>query len=192
MTDIDAVVSKVAAAPDWNTRVALIRRVPELFGKAFHREAYARIADRVYVPNLAPHFAYVHWREEYELAPFEETYRSAHELTAGFTATDVLSIAAAITRQPRTLQVFRLLLGLTAQEFATATQIVAERHSLPAIGTSRIKNLEAGSACNAETARCCALVIDEGMRGELFGEPPTKAVQLKIRKPDTLEGWKTV
>jgi hypothetical protein len=36
------------------------------------------------------------------------------------------------------------------------------------------------------------LVVDEGMRRELFGEAPTGAVQLKIHKPDTLEGWITV
>jgi len=192
MTEIDAKAAEIVAATDWNARVALIRRVPEDFGKSLHRGVYSRIAEWVYVPNLAPDFAYVHWRDEYELASIEQSYEAAHELTAGFTVTDAQTLTAAISSRSRTLQVFRLLLGLTTQEFATATQIVAERHDLQALSNSRIKSLEAGSACTEKTARCCALVIDEIMTGELFGTPPTGAVQPKIRKPDTLEGWTTV
>jgi hypothetical protein len=192
MTDIEAKAAEVAAASDWNARVALVRQIPEVFGKALHRQVYARIADWVYVPNLAPDFAYVHWRDEYELGPFEEAYSLAHELTKGFTATDVESLTAAISARAATLRVFRLLLGLTAQEFAVATRIVAERHGIRALSSSRIKSLEAGSTCSQETAQCCAFVIDEGMRGDLFGAPPSGAVQPKIHKPDTLEGWTTV
>lgn len=77
MTDIDATAAEVAETRDWNARVGLIRRIPEVFGKALHRDVYARIAERVYVPNLAPDFAYVHWRDEYELGPIEEAYTVA-------------------------------------------------------------------------------------------------------------------
>lgn len=192
MTEIEATVEEVAAAADWNVRVSLIRRVPEAFGTNLHRDVYARIADRVYVPNLVPDFAYVHWRADYELAHIEEAYRWAHSLTQGFSRTDVETLTQAVATQSKTLLVFRLLLGLTAQELAAATRIAAERHGVPFLSVGRIKSLEAGSACSPETARCCALVIDEGMRGELFGAPPTGAVQPKIRKPDTLEGWITV
>ncbi len=192
MTDIEATVAEVADAADWNTRVALIRKIPEAFGQAAHRSIYGRIAEEVYVPSLAPDFAYVHWRADYELATFEEVYRSAHELTGGFTQVSLEVLKGALSSQPRTLRVFRLLLGLTAQEFAMATASVAERHGLEALRTGRIKSLELGTACDEETARCCALVVDEGMRGTLFSEPPTAAVQLKIHKPDTLEGWRTV
>jgi hypothetical protein len=192
MTDIDAAVAEVAGATDWNARVALLRRVPENFGKASHREVYARIAEEVYVPNLAPDFAYVHWSPQYELAPIEDAYAAAYELTKGFTETGPETLTATLYAQPKALRIFRLLLGLTTQEFATATQLVAERHGVEALGVARIKSLEAGSACGERIARCCALVIDEGMRGELFGASPAGAVQPKIRKPDTLEGWKTV
>lgn len=192
MTLVDATAAEVAAASDWNARVALVRKVPEAFGKASHQEVYARIAEWVYVPNLSPDFAYVHWRPEYELAWVEEAYRHAYELTRGFASIDVDALTAAILARPRTLQIFRLLLGLTAQEFAVATQIVAERHGLPPVGSGRIKGLESGSACSEDVARCCALVVDEGMRGVLFGAPPTGAVQPKIHKPDTLDGWGTV
>ncbi len=192
MTDIDATVAEVATATDWNIRVALIRKIPESFGQAAHRAIYGRIAEEVYVPSLAPDFAYVHWRADYELDVIEEAYGWAHELTRGFTETSLDAISGAISSHPKTLRVFRLLLGLTAQEFAMATASVAERHGLKELGAGRIKSLELGSACDVETARCCALVVDEGMRGILFSEPPTEAVQLKIHKPDTLEGWNTV
>lgn len=87
---------------------------------------------------------------------------------------------------------FRLLLGLTTQEFATSTELIAERHGLAPLGNGRIKSLESGSVCTETTARCCALVVHEMMLGELFGAPPNSAVQPKISKPDTLEGWATV
>jgi hypothetical protein len=192
VVDLQETVAEVVAATDWNVRVALIRRVPEVFGQASHREVYGRIAEKVYVPNLAPDFAYVHWLPQYELAPIEHAYARAHELTQGFRITDPEALKAAITTESRTLQIFRLLVGLTAQEFATATQIIAQRHGLKAVSVSRIKSLEAGSPCNESTARCCALTIDEGMRGVLFGTQPAGAVQPKILKPDTLEGWITV
>lgn len=192
MTDITALVSEVAAATDWNTRVALVRKVPEAFGTASQADVYAQIAKQVYLPHLAPDFAYVHWRPEYELAAVEEAYRSAHELTQGFAVTDVEALSSAILQRPRSLQVFRLLLGLTAQEFAAATYLVAEPHGLKALSAGQIKNLESGSRCKEPVARCCALVIDQGMRGKLFGDPPAGAVQPKIRKPDTVEGWATV
>jgi hypothetical protein len=192
MADVSDAVAQVVAAPDWNARIALIRRIPEIFGQAAHRDVYARIAEQVYAPDLAPDFAYVHWRDDYELAPVDGAYRMAHERTAGFRQTDPATLAATILSQPQTLQVFRLLLGLTAQEFATATEIVAERHGLPILRTGRIKSLELGGPCDESAARCCAHVIDEGMHGTLFGEPPTASVRLKIQKPDTVEGWKTV
>jgi hypothetical protein len=190
--EIDSLVGEVEAAADWNTRVAIIRKVPELFGLASHSDVYARIAKKVYVPNLAPDFAYIHWRDEYELAPVENAYEWAHELTAGFTVTNVDSLTAAIRAQPRTLLVFRLLLGLTAQELAAATAMIAARHDLRPLGVGRIKGMEAGAGCTQEVARCCALVIDQAIRGELFGTPPTETLRPKIRKPDTLEGWATV
>jgi hypothetical protein len=192
MSDIEATVEEVAAAADWNVRVSLIRRVPEAFGTNLHRDVYARIADRVYVPNLVPDFAYVHWRADYELPHIQHAYRLAHSLTSGFTRTDVETLTQAVASEGRTLIIFRLLLGLTVQELAAATRIAAERHEVPFLSVGRIKGLEGGSPCSPETARCCALVIDEGMRGELFGAPPTGAVQPKIRKPDTVEGWVTV
>lgn len=192
MADVDAAVQGVASAADWNARVALIRRIPETFGKAVHRDVYARIARQVYLPHLTPDFAYVHWREDYELSKLEGVYESAYELTSGFTSTDVETLTAVIWSDGRTLRVFRLLLGLTVSEFAAATQVLPEHYGLKPLGSSRVKSLEAGAHCDRKTARCSALVIDQIMQGGLFGAPPTEAVLPKIRKPDTIEGWKTV
>ena len=192
MPSIAAAVKAIAATEDWNSRVSLIRRIPEDFGKAAHKDVYSQIAKQIYVPNLAPDFAYVHWRAEYELGLVEQAYRHAYELTQGFSATDPDTLAGAIAAQSTVLLIFRLLLGFTPQEFATSTRLVAKRQDLKALSSGRIKSLEAGSKCTPATARICALVIDEGMRGELFGVPPTGAVQPKIHKPDTLEGWTSV
>lgn len=79
-----------------------------------------------------------------------------------------------------------------AEEFAAATRVVAERYTLRTVSSGRIKSLEMGASCREATARCCALVVDEGMRGDLFPAPATAEVRSKIRKPDTIDGWETV
>jgi hypothetical protein len=116
----------------------------------------------------------------------------ASELTKGFTKTDLTSLIQAISSQPKTLRVFRLLLGLTVQEFAAASKIISQRSGLQAVGASRIKSMEAGSGCSEGTARCCAVVVEDGMDGRLFASVATLTVRPKINKPDTAEGWKTV
>ena len=191
MGDLAATVEVIADAPTWDARVALVRRVPEEFGLAHQQEVYAAIAERVYVPSLAPDFAYVHWRDEYELAPVEDAYAHATRLTDGFAATDVSALARTIETEPATLWVFRLLLGFTAQEFSAAAKIIADRDHLPTVGVARIKGMEAGSTCNGEIARCCAVVIDETMAQTLFPSP-AGAVRSKIAKPDTVAGWESV
>ena len=62
------IAGRVASETDWNRRIALIRTVPEEFGKAQHQAIYASVAEAAYVSDLAPNFAYVHWRVEYELS----------------------------------------------------------------------------------------------------------------------------
>lgn len=68
---IEEMVKRISAATSWNARVSLIREIPEAFGKAVHQKIYAAVAESVYVPHLAPDFAYVHWREDYELPQVE-------------------------------------------------------------------------------------------------------------------------
>lgn len=72
MPELDRTVEAVASSATWNARVALVRRVPEEFGTAQHQAVYSAIAKRVYVPHLSPDFAYIHWRDDYELAQIEQ------------------------------------------------------------------------------------------------------------------------
>jgi hypothetical protein len=187
-----AAVVKAVAEADWNKRVSLIRKVPESFGLAQHQVLYAAIAKEVYVPNLAPDFAYIHWREEYELPAVTAAYDYAHRLTAGFTSVSADDLARVIQERPTTLRVFRLLLGLTTQEFAAGTAIVAESLEVKPLTNSRVKGLEGGSPCDEETARCCAAVIDRAMRRELLPPAGGSRLRLKVEKPDTRGGWETV
>src|SRR5688500_2031054 len=85
MPTIEATVARIAEAPDWSSRVGSIRPIPEEQGTDLHQSIYAAVAERLYVPHLAPDFAYVHWRPDYDLPDFRDRYEKTAELTAGFT-----------------------------------------------------------------------------------------------------------
>ena len=185
----------VAAAPSWNARVALIRRVPEEFGTAQHAEVYASIAERVYVPTLKPDFAYVHWREDYELGPLNAIYERAREATINFTRVSRDDLTRVLSDCPEALRVFRLLLGFTMPEFTETCILVAEKFGLPSVNRSAIGAMEEGRPGARDVAQACATAIDLVMTRapDLF--PPTpegSTLRLKIEKPDTVEGWETV
>jgi hypothetical protein len=189
---IEQTVESIASAASWDERVALIRRIPESFGTASHKGIYAAVAKRVYLPSLAPDFAFVHWREDYELPVIEQAYAAAVELTAGFTQVEAEQLTAAMRKDPRTVRIFRLLLGLTTQEFAAATGMVAEQvEGLHPLTNSRVKSVEEGGAVSEAVARACASVVDAAMAGSLFAAPST-AVRSKLDKPDTVAGWESV
>ncbi|MFM9843016.1 MAG: hypothetical protein ACKVOI_08625 [Dongiaceae bacterium] len=190
MTDIAETADAVAKS-SWPGRVALIRTVPERFGTAQQADVYASIATLVYAPHLTPDFAYVHWRDQYELPLIERAYNTAHDATDGFTTVNVDSLAATILDNPATLRIFRLFLGLTASEFAAATKIIATRDHLPPVSASRVKSMEEGSAANPTIARTCAAMIDAAMTKTLFPSGTPK-VRSKLDKPDTAAGWNSV
>ena len=185
----------VGAAPSWNARVALVRRVPEEFGAAQHAAVYAAIAERVYVPTLKPDFAYVHWREDYEFGPLNAAYERAREATANFTRVGRDDLARVLSDGPETLRVFRLLLGFTVPEFAETCTLVAAKFGLPSVKRSAIGAIEEGRRGVRDVAQTCATAIDLVMTRapDLF--PPTpegSTLRLKIEKPDTAQGWETV
>lgn len=184
-------VEAVASAPNWPARVALIRKVPEQFGTAAHQAIYSEIAKRVYVPHLAPDFAYLHWRDEYELPDFQSAYTRAHDLTNGFHANSVDGLTLAILAEPTTLRIFRTILGLTTQEFAASTALVVDRFGIDTLTPARVKGIEGGRVPSEEIATVLATVIDEAVRGVLFGAPEGE-VRSKTDKPDTIAGWETV
>jgi hypothetical protein len=189
---VDEAVNAAADAASWDARVAIIRQVPERFGTALQQQVYSAIAKRIYVPSLAPDFAYVHWRPKYELEPVQQSYDLAHALTEGFTNVDRGHLLATIRAEPSTLLVFRLLLGFTTEEFAGATRLVAETVGIKAVSKGRIQTIESGSKVSEKVADCCALVVDLAMRRELFGVSPIEGVHLKTDKPDTMNGWESV
>jgi len=154
----EEVVEAIARADSWDARIGLIRKVPEQFGTSQHAAIYAAIASRVYVPYLAPDFAYVHWRDEYELSAVEKPYSLAHDLTRAFTEVDPEDIARTLETEPTTLRVFRLLVGFTTQEFAASTAIVGRSLDIEGISPNRAKSIEEGSALSMEDAVLCAEV----------------------------------
>ncbi|HXT68583.1 MAG TPA: hypothetical protein VN700_02440 [Vicinamibacterales bacterium] len=188
---IDEAVSAVENAPAWDARVALVRQVPENFGTAAHQEVFSEIAKRIYVPHLAPDFAYIHWTGDYELAGFQTVYDRAHTLTAGFTRVSAAELQTVLETEPSTLRVFRTMLGLTPQEFAAASIAIADREGIEPVGVGSVKGMESGSKSKNKTP-LCAKVIDEAVRGVLFGSQPTSTLRPKTDKPDTLAGWDTI
>ena len=187
---VDAVVADIAAA-SWNARVALIRKIPEEFGKAQHQAVYAAVAKAVYASELAPDFAYVHWRDEYKLGPIERAYERAFALTSGFTAVDSMTLTHAMTVEPSTVRIFRLLLGFTIKELAAATLVATDPLGTAAVSESTIKTMEAGRGGNDNVAKLLAATVDRAMHGMLFSKA-AGSVRSKIEKPDTADGWVTV
>jgi len=187
------IAGAVHSASTWDARVALIRRVPEQFGTAQQASVYAAIAKQVYVPHLKADFAYVHWRDEYELAPIADAYRLAHELTDGFSNVEPDHLRGVLSEKPETLSIFRLLLGLTRQEFSEACSLVAEQSSLPKVGKGRVDGMEGGRKPTTDIAKVCATVIDLMMTGQMFpAQPVGSTLRRKLDKPDTSTGWASV
>jgi hypothetical protein len=184
-------VRAVTEAPTWDERVALVRQVPEQFGTAQHRRVYSAIAKEIYVPHLAPNFAYVHQLENYSLEHVEAAYVDAHTATMAFNSVSVDDLTSAIRGRPRSLLIFRLLLGFSSNELAAATALIEELAGLPRLSASRIGGIEDGRKPPEAMARCCAEVIDKAMTGTLF-PAPTGELHSKMEKPDTEAGWNSV
>jgi hypothetical protein len=188
---IDDTLQAIKDAEDWNTRVARIRQIPQKHGTADHAAIYAAVAQAIYVPHLAPDFAYVHWRDDYELEDFRAAYELAARGTHGFTEVETNDLARTMRDHPRSLRVFRVLLGFTTQEFAASTKLTAEEHRTPALSNGRVKSIEAGAAASEGEAALAALTVHLIMNGELF-EEPTGTLRRKVDKPDTARGWASV
>lgn len=188
----DNTIERIADAPTWDRRVALIRQVPQRHGTDEHAGIYAEVARQVYVPHLAPDFAYVHDADFYSLAHFQVAYALADDATSGFTAVDVDDLTDVMQQHPRTLLVFRTITGLTRQEFAESTRLVAQPLGLEPLGPTKVDAMERrGASVTATQARLAALTIDQIMTGDLFGYPPGD-LRSKQNKPDTAEGWSSV
>lgn len=199
----DDTVEAILTAGTWNARIQQIRLIPQKHGTGEYGAIYAAVARKLYMPHLAPDFAYIHEAPFYELAYFATAYRHAHRLTEGFTRVTEIEISEALRRCPCTLLVFRTLLGLTKEEFAHSSVLAAEPAGLQPLSASQVDSMERSEADEdhplptaaanrvARNALAAARTILEVMDGELFGEAPA-GLRSKQDKPDTADGWVSV
>ena len=192
MTKAGGTIDRIVEASDWNQRVAQIRLIPQHHGTGEHARIFAEIARLLYLPHLAPDFAYIHEASFYEPKFFAAAYDAAHRATAGFTEITEDDLTKTVQNEPRTLLVFRTIMGLTREEFAQSTTLAGQPVGLPPLTSGKIDSMERhGSAINSDQARAAAKTLRLVMDGTLFGEPPA-GLRSKQAKPDTAQGWDSV
>lgn len=192
MPTVEETVTGIATAPTWEQRIARIRLIPQHHGIGEHAAIYAGVARRVYVPHLAPDFAYIHDAAFYDRYYFEDVYAAAHAATEGFTDVSAANLVAAIKADPRTLLIFRTITGLTKNEFGYSTDLAGAALGLAGVSGAKVDSMEkTGSEVTEEQARIVVETLLQIMAGTLFGDPPGD-VTSKQNKPDTEEGWLTV
>ncbi|MGH3872447.1 MAG: hypothetical protein ACRDSR_13240 [Pseudonocardiaceae bacterium] len=192
MGGVDTTVRQVVEAPSWDQRIAQIRLIPQKHGTGEHPRIYAEIARRAYVPHLAPDFAYIHEAPFYERPYFAEVYAVVDEATDGFTRIDEAHLARVVQEDPRTLLVLRTILGLTKDEFAHSTAIVAEMLAVTKVTGTKVGTVEKdGTPLSDDQARLVAATIVRVMDGSLFGAPGGE-LRAKQHKLDTRAGWGSV
>jgi hypothetical protein len=217
---VETTIGAIVGAGTWAQRIAQIRLIPQRHGTEDYVGIYAAIAKTLYMPHLAPDFAYIHESPFYETAHFFPAYEEADRLTAGFTSVSEADLTRALTECPDTLLVFRTLLGLTKEEFAHSSLLAAEPHDLEPLSASQIDGMErtglkertnsaeaapepepepkkrtkkptAATAKRTRQALVAAKTIAEVMDGTLFGDAPP-GLRNKQQKPDTTRGWDSV
>ncbi|MGH3795749.1 MAG: hypothetical protein ACRDSP_12765 [Pseudonocardiaceae bacterium] len=192
MPTAEETINLIADAPTWNERIARIRQIPQRHGTNEHGKIHAALARRLYVPNLAPDYAYVHSTDFYELPHIQDAYNKLSAATDGFTNTTTPHLAAAIQAEPSILLPLRVITGLTRSEFAASTALVAAELDLKAVSAGKVGSMErSGTSTTSNQARVIACTLDQIMRGTLFGAPPGD-LKSKQDKPDTHNGWATV
>ncbi|SHT46354.1 Uncharacterised protein [Mycobacteroides abscessus subsp. abscessus] len=194
MTTVAETVAAIVGASTWDQRVAEIRLIPQRHGKDDHPGLYAQVARELYVPHLAPDFAYIHDAPFYDAEHFESVYNAAHEATFGFTKVDIDWLSTVLEADPSSLLVFRTITGLLKNELAGTTKLVAEQlgDEFKPVSGSTIDNAEKkGSRLTAAQAHVLATTIDQLMSKQLFSDPP-EGLHSKQDKFDTTNGWDTV
>ena len=201
---IETTIRAILDAESWSQRIQQIRLVPQRHGTGEHGAIYATVARTLYMPHLAPDFAYIHESPFYETPHFFEAYDVATRLTDGFTRVGENDLMEVLLECPRTLLVFRTLLGLTKDEFAHSTLLAGGPAKLKPLSPSRVDTMERSAvlatarpttatalARATSQARVAAKTIVAAMDGELFGDSPP-GLRSKQQKPDTESGWDSV
>jgi hypothetical protein len=192
MATIEETTRLVVEARTWDERISRIRQIPERHGTAEQPAIYAAIARQLYVSHLGPDFAYVHRAAFYELPHFQLAYDRAASATAGFTRVSAADLEQALVAEPMALLPLRVITGLSRNEFAASTKLVAEALGLPALTASKLDSTEQrGTALKPAQARVAAETLTQIMAGTLFAEPEGD-LKSKQNKPDTAAGWSSV
>jgi hypothetical protein len=192
MPTANETIERILEAPGWNQRVAQIRLIPQHHGTGEHSKIFAEIARVLYVPSLAPDFAYIHTAPFYEEQYFLDAYETARRATADFTCVSECELAKVLADAPQTLLVFRTILGLTKEEFAHSTTLAGEPAGMKSLTSAKVDSMErSGSSTNQAQAKVAARTLRMVMDGTLFGEPPAGLLS-KQAKPDTEHGWASV
>lgn len=190
MATPEETIKEIVAAPTWDQRVALIRLIAQRHGTGDHQRIYAEVAREAYVPHLSPDFAYIHESEFYEPETFRAAYVTAEGATNGFVDIDEAQLSQVLKDSPKTLLVFRTMLGLAKTEFAQATLLVDEEEK--GISASKVDSMEKdGNPVTVPIAELVAKTITQVMDGSLFGDPPGE-LRSKQSKIDTQDGWSSV
>jgi hypothetical protein len=201
---IDDTTNAILGAETWAQRIQQIRLVPQRHGTGEHGTIFAAVARDLYLPHLAPDFAYIHEAPFYETELFFAAYDEAYRLTDGFARVAESNLIDVLFQCPASLLVFRTLLGLTKDEFGHSSALVASSANLDRLSSSQIDTMErtpvvaeprpgegAAAARATRQAKIAARTIVRVMDGELFGDAPP-GLRSKQQKPDTADGWKSV
>lgn len=201
---IQDTINTILAAETWTQRIAQIRLVPQRHGTGDHGAIYAAVARSLYMPHLAPDFAYIHDAPFYEAPHFYQAYEAADRLTQGFANVSEGEIVEILLDYPGTLLVFRTLLGLTKEEFAHSSLLAAAPFDLVPLSASQVDSMDrmptlqpsrpttpTALARATRQATIASKTILAVMSGDLFGEAPP-GLHSKQQKPDTAQGWDSV
>src|ERR1035437_8377206 len=149
MPTSDQTIERIVEASGLNQRVAQIRLVPQNHGTGEHVRIFAEVARVLYLPHLAPDFAYIHEAPFYEQTYFLEAYSAAHRATDGFASVSEDDLTRTLQTDPKTLLVFRTILSLTRDEFAHSTTLAGKPVGLPSLTSAKVDSMERhGSATN--------------------------------------------
>ena len=142
MPTVNETIDRIVDAPSWNQRITQIRLIPQNHGTGEHPRIYAEIARQLYLPHLAPDFAYIHEARFYGEEYFQEVFSSAVRATDGFTLVSENDLAKTLEDDPRTLLVFRTILGLTREEFAQSTTLAGKAGGLRPLTPGKVDSME--------------------------------------------------
>lgn len=196
MPSVEQTVEDIANAPTVDARIAEIRKVPGKHGVDDHQAIFAEVARRVYVPHLAPNFAFIDAKEYFSPGHFVRAYRLASAGTAAFTKVDVGTLTALLLAEPHAFLVLRTMTGLTRDEFSVATKTVDPAGD--GVGKSSMAGMEEegrharGQTQDQRRASILAETVGQLMNGTLFVSTDPALPTKQEFQTDTARGWGSV